>query len=314
MAGRGVLLAALVVALAGMLGACGGQSRPRQRDPFAYDRARPLRPVAGDLKRRNGVSVERVTYTAADGEHVPALLALPRGEHPKGCLIYQGGAGTKKEQATPVWPFAATLGLATFTIDTRYTGDRATKRDPLRRVLQDPDRVAAMLRETVIDLRRGIDYLEARPECRRNIGYLGISEGGLIGAMLAGDDHRIHAAVLASVGATFREGMLYSGDLLLPGISARPQEMELAIRKLRPFDAARWVAKISPRPVMLVNGRRDPRVPVVDALNLAAAAREPKSVVFHHGGHAPFAPPYGAHVADRVSAFLLTDLAEYSNG
>jgi pimeloyl-ACP methyl ester carboxylesterase len=293
---------------------CNDQAAPKQRDPFAYDRDRPLRPVVVHRARRKSVRVARITYVAADGQRVPALFAVPRVQEPQGCLIYQGGLGTKKEAAAPLWPGLAALGLATFTIDPRYTGARATKAKPLARVVRSADRIVAMLHDDVVDLRRGIDYLEGRPECRRNIGYLGTSMGAVLGAALAGGDDRVHATILTSVGATFREGLLYAGDVLLPGIAGRPRELEAAVRKFRPFDAARWVAKIGPRPVMIVNGRRDPRVPVVDALNLAAAARDPKTVVFHKGGHDPFAPPYGDAVIRRVANFLVTELAEYRTG
>jgi fermentation-respiration switch protein FrsA (DUF1100 family) len=86
--------------------------------------------------------------------------------------------------------------------------------------------------------------------------------------------------------------------------------MEAAVRTLQPFDVARWVARISPRPVMLVNGKKDPAVPVVDALNLAAAARDPKTVVIHDGGHDPFCPPDGAAVVRRMRAFLIDNLVD----
>jgi fermentation-respiration switch protein FrsA (DUF1100 family) len=309
--GRGLLAFPAVVAIVGLCASCGDAPRQKQPDPFAYDRTRPLRPVVVARERGYGLSVKRITYTGADGGRVPALFALPRGEKTQGCLIYQGGLGATKETAAPFWPPAAALGLATFTIDPGYTGARARKADSLARVLRDPDRIVAMLRGDVVDLRRGLDYLEGRPECRRNIGYLGTSMGALLGALLAGDDERVHATVLTSVPATWREALLYNGDLLLPGIAQRPRELEMALRKLRAFDAARWVAKISPRPVMLVNGRRDPRVPVVDALNLAAAASDPKTIVFHDGGHDPFAPPSGDQVASRVAGFLLNELADY---
>jgi cephalosporin-C deacetylase-like acetyl esterase len=310
MSRRGVLQLLVVAALAGVLGGCGDKPSPTRHDPFAYDRTRPLRPVVRDVQQSAGVRVQSITYTAADGAVVPALLALPRGTAPKGCLIYQGGAGSTKEQASQLWPAAAALGLATFTIDTRYTGARATSGDQLLRVLQDADRVAGMVRDDVIDLRRGIDYLEGRPECRQNFGYLGTSQGALLGALLAGDDARIHAAVLTSIGATWRSALLYDTDVLLPGVTERPQAMETAVRKLQAFDAANWVGKISPRPVMLVDGLRDPRVPVVEALNLAAAARQPKTLMLHRGGHDPFTSPDGALVSDRIGVFLLNELVE----
>src|SRR5205823_5734997 len=124
--------------------------RPKQQDPFAYDRTRPLRPVVVDRGRRGDVRVQRVTYTAADGERVPALFAVPRGGTARGCLMYQGGLGTTKETAAPLWPGLAGLGLATFTIDPRYIGARATKAEPLARVTRSTDQIVSMLRGDVL--------------------------------------------------------------------------------------------------------------------------------------------------------------------
>jgi uncharacterized protein len=314
MSGRVLTLLAAVVAAVAVCAGCDDEAAPKRRDSFAYDRGRPLRPVVAHRARRKTVRVERITYVAADGQRVPALFAVPRVQEPRGCLIYQGGLGTKKEAAAPLWPGLAALGLATFTMDARYTGARAGTAEPLARAVRDADKIVAMLRDNIVDLRRGIDYLESRPECHHNVGYLGTSMGAVLGASLAGADDRVHATILTSVGATFREGLLYAGEALLPGIAARPRAFEAAVRKLRPLEPARWVAKIAPRPVMIINGRRDPRVPLVDALNLAAAARDPKTVVFHKGGHDSFAPPYGDAVIRRVASFLVTELAEYRTG
>jgi dienelactone hydrolase len=306
------LLAVILASLAALVSACGEEQRPKPRDPFAYDRDRPLRPRVVDARSTPNFTVQRITYAASDGTRVPALLAVPRHPEPSGCLMYQGGLGTKKEAAFRIWPAATALGFATLTIDPRHTGARASKSEPLDDVLRSPDRVVSTLRENVVDLRRGLDYLERRPECRHKVGYLGTSLGGILGALLAGDDSRIDAAVLTSLGATWRERLLYS-KLVLPGIAKQPKKMEAALRKLSPFDPARWVARISPRPVMLVNGRKDPSVPAVDALNLAAAAHDPKTILFHEGGHDPFARPHGVGVARAVADFLLDNVIDRSS-
>jgi fermentation-respiration switch protein FrsA (DUF1100 family) len=74
---------------------------------------------------------------------------------------------------------------------------------------------------------------------------------------------------------------------------------------LRPYDPVNWIAKIAPRPLMLINGRFDPLVTPVDALQLAAAARAPKTVVYFDGGDDPFPPgPSGRAVATQVQNFL----------
>jgi dipeptidyl aminopeptidase/acylaminoacyl peptidase len=313
MSRRRALQLVALAALASFLGGC-GDAQPRRpaphRDPFAYDRSRPLRPSFRTLARHGGLKVQRVTYTTVDGARVPALLASPRRDPVKGCLIYQGGAGSTKEQAAPLWAPLAAAGLATFTIDTRYTGARARSPAVLAAVLKDPERIATMIRGDVLDLRRALDLLDARPDCQHNIGYVGTSQGGLLGALLAADDQRIRAAVLMSIGATWRSALFYGRDVLDPGVTDRPQGLRRALRALTPYEAARWIGKIAPRPVMLVDGLRDPRVPVVEALNLKAAAGEPARLLLHRGGHDPFAPPDGSGNADAITLFLYNELVD----
>jgi fermentation-respiration switch protein FrsA (DUF1100 family) len=60
------------------------------------------------------------------------------------------------------------------------------------------------------------------------------------------------------------------------------------VEVLGPYDLERWIGRIAPRPVMLVEGRHDPIVSPADALQLAAAARPPKTVLYFDGGHDPF--------------------------
>ena len=59
-----------------------------------------------------------------------------------------------------------------------------------------------MLRQTVVDVRRGLDLLSGRPECDPNrLGLIGFSFGALAGAMAAGSDTRVRSAALLSGGA-----------------------------------------------------------------------------------------------------------------
>jgi hypothetical protein len=55
--------------------------------------------------------------------------------------------------------------------------------------LKTPETLLAMLLDTVVDLRMGLDYLENRPECRHNIAYLGTSFGGVVGALFGVRTH-----------------------------------------------------------------------------------------------------------------------------
>jgi pimeloyl-ACP methyl ester carboxylesterase len=313
-AGGAALLTLLGMCAAGLIVGCGGgqaasASDPFGGGPFAYNRRAPLhaRAVTVPTLSTNAVKVQAVTYTTFDGTRVPALFAIPQKVPPRGCLIYQGGIGQVMGASAPLWSGAAALGFASFTIDPRDTGARASAAEPLTEVILSPTAIRATVTDTVIDLRRGLDYLERRPECRGNIGYLGTSFGGILGALLAGDDPRVRAVVLTSIGATWREALTASNKLL-PGVTSSPAALASALRALDPFDPATWVARIAPRPLMLINGTQDPYVPTADASVLAGAAGEPKVVLNFDGGHNPFTGPHAKSVADRVARFFTKNL------
>lgn len=54
---------------------------------------------------------------------------------------------------------------------------------------------------------------------------------------------------------------------------------------LKETDPVRHVGDISPRPVLMINGRRDTVVPPQCADELFAAAREPKEIIWHDSDH-----------------------------
>ena len=293
---------------AATLTSCGGDKKTR--DPFAYDAARPLGARVEHLGPRGEVELDRVTYSATDGEQVPALFArVPPGRPRKGCLVFELGLGTKKEDAEFAWTGAARLGLSTFTIDLRNHGERAASPDAWERAAGDPALLASMVRGTVLDLRRALDYLEQQPACRRNVGYAGVSLGGIIGALLAGRDERVRATALLSTPSSWRV-LVDDTDAILPGLEQDPEALRAALRRLAPLDPDRWVGRIAPRPVIVFSGSDDPVVPPASAHGLYAAARQPKSLVDYRGAHDPFAAPDGAGNATRLANFLKTELAD----
>lgn len=277
------------------------------KDPFAYDPTQPLLVQMAGTAVRGPVAVTTLTYAAADGTRVPALFAVPQQGRVLGCLIYQPGL-IPKEAAAAIWPVAARLGLAVFTIDPRGTGARASASSPLRQAFSSPQALVSFLQSDVIDLRRGVDYLERQVSCRHNVGYMGIRQGSNFGVLLAGADSRIRATVLFSVGATWRAALFYS-PLGKQAVARNPGAATTAAAQLAPLNPARWIPRISPRPVMIVDGLADPLVPPISALDLAAAAREPKLLVFYTGAVSAFVGSAPGGVAAQVVAFLKKNLA-----
>jgi fermentation-respiration switch protein FrsA (DUF1100 family) len=171
--------------------------------------------------------------------------------------------------------------------------------------------IRASITATVKDLRRALDYLEGLPECDGRIGFMGTSYGALLGALLAGEDKRIQAVVLTSVGATWREALIHEtidhsalAEKLLPGVAGNPRTLDAAVKTLGDLDAGSWVGRIAPRPLLLVNGTQDPNVWPGDAANLARLAGPTAQVLNFTGGHDPFAGPQATNVATHIAAFF----------
>jgi hypothetical protein len=182
---------------------------------------------------------------------VPALFALPTDQPPLGCL--RGGLGPTKEEFPQVRQGAATLRLATFTIDPWHGGARGIVAQMVA-ALKTPETLLAMVFDTLVDLRVGREYLESRPEWRHNIAYMGTSLGGVVGALFAGQDQRVLAVVLTSIGATFKEAMLVGANaaktipnlpVQVPGAATHPAILAHAVSVLRPYDPAKVAVQVA---------------------------------------------------------------------
>lgn len=294
-------LIVLPVALAtiALSASVGGDSRAGTRKPqsartsgardlsvFAYSRARPLGATTKEVNGTKTLRVFEVSYSAADGERVPATLALPRRSsrrHP--CLIGQGGIGFTRKDASFFRAVFGSAGFGLFSIEPRYHGGRRTSTIDSNVAANDARLLERMLRLSVIDLRRGIDYLQQRPECDpKRIGYVGLSFGSFLGSMLVGADERVRAAALIVSGADWP--VFFAGsDALLPGIEHRPERYRYALELLAPIDPKRWIGRASPRPLLMINGTRDLAIPTASAQALHEAARRPKQVVWYEGDH-----------------------------
>ncbi len=258
------------------------------------------------------VAVHSLSLRAADGSRIPALMAIPRSGSVRGCLIWQFGAGSRKEDSARVWRGIAQLGLATFSIDLRDHGARESKSQPLAAALQSAPAIANIVKGTVSDLHKSVDYLEAQPVCRRNIAYAGVSLGGIVGTLVAAKDPRIRAVVLMSTPGTWRS--VIETALVLSHLRSRPAEEREAVRTLSPLDPRRYVGQIAPRPLLIVNGRTDNVVPFWSGRQLQLAAGRNHSVLDYNGGHDPLAGSSAGATAETIASFVLVHVVEPTFG
>ncbi|MGQ0802288.1 MAG: alpha/beta hydrolase family protein [Actinomycetota bacterium] len=274
------------------------------RDLFAYDAAAPLNPTEKPLETTRTYTTTAVTYQTYDGT-VPGLFYAPTTPGPFPCVISVHGVTSNKGSSIGLRDLVVPAGYAMFTIDARFHGDRGTP-EQFFDLKNYPGRVRELFQGTVVDLRRAVDYLEQRPDCRPGkTGVIGTSMGGFIAATLAGADPRVQAPVLLFSGADWRLWFTTAN----PGVAGifyqfgNPVSLDAVVAALDPLDPKHWVGEIAPRPVLMVHGDFDDAVPPGTAHVLYDAALDPKTILWYPGGHGPNAAESG-RVGYTVVGFL----------
>jgi dienelactone hydrolase len=133
-----------------------------------------------------------------------------------------------------------------------------------------------------------VDYLLSRRDVARNRIFLVGSSFGAPAVVIAGGVDRRPAAVIALYGGG-DVGSLVSHVLRLGGGRTSPWQATLAghglALLLMPLEPTRYVPRISPRPLLMVNGARDALIPRANVDALYAAARPPKDILWVGSEH-----------------------------
>ena len=238
------------------------------RGLYAYDK--------GDLNARVEETVvtedwrqERVSFDAAyGGERVIAYLFLPKNQAPpyQTVILFPGSnaIGQEKFGLSPYAEFVPRSGRALVAPVFKSTYERS---DGLKDDVPQP---TASFRDHMIawekDLSRTIDYLETRPDIRRDaLGYFGLSWGAAVGPVMLAVENRFQVAILVAGGLQFE-------------------------RSLPEADPINFVGRVKV-PLLLLNGRYDHFFPVETSqqpfLRLLGSPESDKKYVLYETGHSP---------------------------
>ncbi|MBK7975184.1 MAG: hypothetical protein IPK07_18510 [Deltaproteobacteria bacterium] len=158
--------------------------------------------------------------------------------------------------------------------------------------------VARRIRNTVVDVRRGIDLLASgsplarQPMAFSRVGLLGISLGSMIGSLIAAYDPRVDATALVLTGGDFAEVLDHARDevevkAFLAGLESRGYDADRIRHEahwyLDAVDPLRHAASLDPSTTLMVQGRFDPIVPFDVGTWLWEAAHRPERVVLPTG-------------------------------
>lgn len=243
---------------------------------FDYDAERPPAiEIAG-----TDVSVSDLTYRTAPGRGVRAYLVAPaevdRSKRSAAILFLHPGLGSRTTFLAEAVALAG-MGAASLLVDAPWAADTAAA---WGQAVTDPEEAVREYTRTVIDLRRGIDLLIARPDVDPDrIGFVGHSVGALFGAVLAGVDRRLRAAVLMAGAGRFVDVAAVN----LPDLQG--EEFEHYRRTLAELDPAVWIGRAAPTPLFFQAALRDEFFTEEQGREFFEQAGDPKSLKWYDAGH-----------------------------
>jgi len=287
---RGTGLLRTLCCLAFALAACGADTAvfsPATANDnlklFEYDPSAPLDPRVVSSEKRQGYTLQQLTYTSPKGGRVPAFLLIPDGRGPFPGVLLLHGMPSSAQGMLPEAERLARLGAISLAISAPFA---RSHRIGVQRGLNFDERDRDEQIQLIIDLRRGVDLLLSRPDVAKDrLGYVGISYGGAQGGLLAGVETRIKAYALVVgdgglvthlTGPDDRNGYLKS----LP-----PERVKRWLATMEPIEPIRWVGRAAPAHLLFQNGRSDTMVPPADGRAYQEAGSEPKKLLWYDAEH-----------------------------
>jgi len=242
---------------------------------YDYDQSQPLAVEQQVLEDKEGYTKYHLTYASAHDQQVTAHLWVPKAEGRHPAVLVQHGYGDSKDVDYVQLPALHLVGkgFVAMAIDAQYHGERARPGRGKELFNTGSLTMRDAFVQTVVDLRRAVDLLSARPEVDTGrIGYWGASMGAFLGSVTAAVEPRLKSVVLVVGGGGLGR--------LLKGKPTPKQERTLTV-----VEPTKWVGLISPRPLLMLNGTKDVLIPRAATELLYQAAGEPKRIVWYESGH-----------------------------
>jgi fermentation-respiration switch protein FrsA (DUF1100 family) len=252
--------------------------RPKKTNPFGHYGISPF---------ELGLPVEQVTFAPRKGRHLMSgwYLAAPGAT---ATILVCPGYRTRKTQVIPAVRFLWRAGFNVLAFD--YYGHGAIGGVPVTLGYRERE-----------DFLGALAYAQTRAPYTR-IGVLAYSMGAAIALLCSADHPEIEAVVADSAFATHTSAVSYNLRRVLH-VPAAPflwlADLLLHLRagyRFHQVEPLRAIARISPRPLLLIHGWRDRMVDPQDALRLYRAAKAPK-----HLWMVPDADHCGAYFEDRTA-------------
>ncbi|MEK6225468.1 MAG: acetylxylan esterase [Chloroflexota bacterium] len=241
---------------------------------FDYERTAPIDLLAGEAESVAGVAVRSITFASPRGGRASALLFVPAGAGPFPAVVMMPGSNQPPASFRPTALEIATRGAIVLVADQSQTRPGHTPLFSFTAAEQGE------FVQTVVDVRRGVDLLAARPDVDpQRFAFWGFSQGAFIGGIVAGVEPRIASYVLQSGGGA---------DYLRTNAPQRLREPALSayLATIAAVDPDLYIAHAAPSAVFLQNGSLDKTYTAAGVAAWQAASSEPKKIATYQADHA----------------------------
>jgi len=261
---------------------------------YIIQRRQPDEP---DSPARYGLPFEEVEFKSRDGITLRGWF-IP-AHQAKGTVIFCHGHAGSMDPDLKYAPWFHSSGFNVLMFDFRGHGR------------SEGDKISMGYFER-FDLLGAVDYLRGRGI--DNIGVLGFSMGGAVAITTAAMEPSIKAVACDGAFAHLLEVLVRGIGVVNPalrpiGFIAGPLALLFASLRLGAWlpsaDPIRWVAKISPRPILIIHGERDVFISTQAIKALYQAAGEPKELwIVPNAGHRNADELYPHEWKERVIGFF----------
>jgi beta-lactamase class A len=253
---------------------------------FDYDAKAPLDVQDRIIEEFDGGTLHDITYTSPGGGPVAAYLVVPKGKGPFAAILFgHWGNGTRAE-FIPEAKLYARAGAASLLPD--YPWDRAQPWHKVPNHYDKPELDREIEIQAVLDVRRGIDLLLARPDVDPGrLAYVGHSYGAQWGSILSAIDKRMKTAVLMAGVAETGDIFLRGNDPSIVGLrkSRPPGQFERYAQVTGDIDAIHFVGHAAPISLLFQFANFEQYFDRTSMEHYAAAASDPKEVLYYDTAH-----------------------------
>jgi dienelactone hydrolase len=252
---------------------------------FDYDSRQSLDVQNKLLHERDRVKVYDLTYASPKGGRVTGFLVVPEGKGPFAGIVFGHWGPGNRTEFLPEATLYARARAVCLLID--YPWARPTPWRKKLKEIDDPESDHAAFVQAVVDLRRGIDLLTARPDVDpKRLAYVGHSFGAQWGAILSAVDPRLKGVVLMAgvpdQAAIWRDG---TDPAVVEYRAEIPKEkLQAYLRSCNRTAAVRYVPHAR-APLLFQFARYERYFDMAAMERYAKAAREPKRVEWYDTGH-----------------------------